>query len=162
MPRGPLVLTKEDTERIHKALILLLKQSEAKCALLISQDGECVAKRGFTKNLDTDSLAALLAGSFSSTRALAKLIGEADFSVLFHQGQRDHIHNIIVGDEMILTVIFDDRTTLGMVRLFSKDAGKRLRNILANVREKSLEALEQQHADFDKEAVDRLDDLFQE
>lgn len=161
MAKGPLVLTKEDTERIHKALVLLLKQSEAKCALLISQNGECVAKRGFTKSLDTDALSALLAGSFSSTRALAKLVGEEDFSVLFHQGTRDHIHNIVVGDEMILTVIFDDRTTLGMVRLFSKEAGKRLRDILTNVRQKSLESLEQ-HADFEQEAVDRLEDLFQE
>jgi predicted regulator of Ras-like GTPase activity (Roadblock/LC7/MglB family) len=161
MARLPLVLTKEDTERIHRALAVLLKQSEAKCALLINQDGECIAKRGFTKNLNTESLAVLIAGSFSSTRALAQLIGESDFAVLFHQGQRDHIHNILVGDEMILTVIFDDRTTLGMVRLFSKDVGRRLRDILTNARQKSLETLEQ-HADLDKEAMDRLDDMFQE
>jgi predicted regulator of Ras-like GTPase activity (Roadblock/LC7/MglB family) len=161
MARGPLVLTKEDMEHIHKALVLLLKQSEAKCAVLINQDGECVARRGFTKNLDTDSMAALIAGSFSSTRALAKLIGEPDFSVLFHQGNRDHIHNIVVGDEMILSVIFDDRTTLGMVRLFSRDAGKRLRDILAAARQKSMETLGQ-HADLEKDAMNRLDDLFQE
>ncbi len=122
-----MILTKTEITQIHRALLQMLKQSEAKCAMLVDADGKCLAKKGFTANIDTDALAALIAGSFSSTRAMAKLVGETDFSVLFHQGERDHIHNILVDNNTILTVIFDDRTTIGMVRLYSKDSAKTLK-----------------------------------
>lgn len=111
MANSPLILTKTDITQIHRALLQMLKQSEAKCAILVDVDGKCLAKKGFTQNVDTDALAALIAGSFSSTRAMAKLVGEADFSVLFHQGEKEHIHNVLVDDDTILTVVFDDRTT---------------------------------------------------
>ncbi len=136
----------------------MLRNAEAKCALLVGQDGQCVAKRGFTKKIDTDALAALIAGSFASTREMAKLVGETDFSVLFHQGAKDHIHNVLVDDETILTIIFDDRTTLGMVRLYSRAAAKKLKNILKQTHGKnSSEKLE----GFNKEAQKRIDDLIQ-
>jgi predicted regulator of Ras-like GTPase activity (Roadblock/LC7/MglB family) len=134
----------------------MLRNAEAKCAILVGQDGKCLAKRGFTKKLDTDALAALIAGSFASTREMAKLVGQSDFSVLFHQGAKDHIHNILVDDETILTVIFDDHTTLGMVRLYSREAAKKLRQILKETKEsppgEDLEGI-------DKEAEKRIDDL---
>lgn len=143
--------------RINKSLISLLKQSDAKCALLVDQDGKCVAKKGFTKTIDTDALSALIAGAFSSTRAMAKLVGERDFSVLFHQGNKDHIHNVLVDDDTILTVIFDDRTTIGMIRLYSKEVAQKLKEILSEIR---VNGKKEGSVDIAKEATDRLDDLF--
>jgi predicted regulator of Ras-like GTPase activity (Roadblock/LC7/MglB family) len=152
-----LVLTEEVMTRISQIMNSLLKQSDAKCALLVDQDGKCVAKRGFTKTIDTDGLSALIAGAFSSTRAMAKLVGEKDFSVLFHQGNKDHIHNILVNDDMILTVIFDDCTTIGMVRLYSKESAQKLKEILSDI---SLSKKESGRVDIAKEVSERLDDLF--
>lgn len=126
----PLILSNEDQAQINQLLLQLLRSSEAKCALLIGQDGQCLAKRGFTRKLDTTALAALVAGTFASTREMAKLVGETDFSVLFHQGNKDNLHNILVNDDTILTVIFDNRTTLGMVRLYSREIAKKIREIL--------------------------------
>lgn len=143
--------------QINKVLMNLLKQSDAKCAILVDQDGKCIAKKGFTKTIDTDSLSALIAGAFSSTRAMAKLVGEKDFSVLFHQGDKDHIHNILVDDDTILTVIFDDRTTIGMVRLYSKESAQGLREVLKQMR---ASVKKDKGVDIVKEASDRLDDLF--
>jgi predicted regulator of Ras-like GTPase activity (Roadblock/LC7/MglB family) len=136
----------------------MLRNAQAKCAVLVGQDGQCLAKRGFTKNLDTDALAALVAGSFASTREMAKLVGQPDFSVLFHQGAKDHIHNILVDDETILTVIFDDRTTLGMVRLYSREAAKKLRHILKEAQGGTSDA---DMEGFDEEAQKRIDDLIE-
>lgn len=158
MAREPLILTKIEITQIHKSLLQMLKQSEAKCAILVDTDGKCLAKKGFTQSIDTDALAALIAGSFASTRAMAELVGEKDFSVLFHQGEKDHIHNILVDDNTILTVIFDDRTTIGMVRLYSKEGAKQLKGILESVRKKSLP--EARKIDMEKDIEDRLDDLF--
>ena len=157
MTRKPLVLTEESMAQINKVLMNLLKQSDAKCAILVDQDGKCIAKKGFTKTIDTDSLSALIAGAFSSTRAMAKLVGEKDFSVLFHQGEKDHIHNILVDDDTILTVIFDDRTTIGMVRLYSKESAQGLREVLKQMR---ASVKKDKGVDIVKEASDRLDDLF--
>ena len=153
-----IILSNEDQQDINKILLNMLRSAEAKCALLVGQDGQCISKRGFTKKLDTDALSALIAGSFASTREMAKLVGETDFSVLFHQGAKDHIHNILVDDETILTIIFDDRTTLGMIRLYSKEAAKKLRGILK--RTKTRQPTEQLDG-FSQEAQKRIDDLIQ-
>ncbi|MEO8376634.1 MAG: roadblock/LC7 domain-containing protein [Candidatus Sumerlaeota bacterium] len=160
MANQPLILTKTEITQIHRALLQMLKQSEAKCAMLVDADGKCLAKKGFTANIDTDALAALIAGSFASTRAMAKLVGETDFSVLFHQGERDHIHNILVDNNTILTVIFDDRTTIGMVRLYSKECAKSLKETISAARQKKIppgKAIQ-----MEKDVEDQLDNLFKE
>lgn len=160
MANQPLILTKTEITQIHRALLQMLKQSEAKCAMLVDADGKCLAKKGFTANIDTDALAALIAGSFSSTRAMAQLVGETDFSVLFHQGERDHIHNILVDNNTILTVIFDDRTTIGMVRLYSKESAKILKEALESTKNKKLPA--DKKIQIEKDVEDQLDNLFKE
>ena len=126
MTDDSVIIYQEETEKINVALKRLLKGSEAKCALLVDKDGHLVTRQGFTQSLDTTSLAALLAGSFASTREIARLVGEPEFSVLVHQGKRDHIHMSLVGDRSILVVVFDDRTTIGMVRLYAKEASTEL------------------------------------
>lgn len=159
MAKAPLILTKSDITQIHRNLLQMLKQSEAKCAILVDADGKCIAKQGFTQNIDTDALAALIAGSFASTRAMAALVGESDFSVLFHQGEKDHIHNILVDNDTILTIIFDDRTTIGMVRLYSKETAKLIRENLDKAREKRV-PMGQHYDKIEQDVEDRLDDLF--
>lgn len=132
---SPLVLEQPALDQLHIVLGNLLRDSEAKCAVLVDQDGQCITKKGFTQHIDTTALSALVAGSFASTRAMAKLVGENEFSVLFHQGERDSIHNILVDEDTILSILFDDRTTIGMVRLYSKAAAKEVHGILATQRE---------------------------
>jgi predicted regulator of Ras-like GTPase activity (Roadblock/LC7/MglB family) len=160
MANQPLILTKTEITQIHRALLQMLKQSEAKCAMLVDADGKCLAKKGFTANIDTDALAALIAGSFSSTRAMAQLVGETDFSVLFHQGERDHVHNILVDNNTILTVIFDDRTTIGMVRLYSKESAKVLKETIEAARQKKMPTDKKVQIESDVE--EQLDNLFKE
>ena len=65
---------------------------------------------------------------------MAELLGETEFSVLFHQGVRESIHVSAVDDETILLAIFDDRTTVGMVRLFAKEASRAIGTVLAEAR----------------------------
>jgi predicted regulator of Ras-like GTPase activity (Roadblock/LC7/MglB family) len=155
-----LVIYQEETEKINVALKRLLKGSEAKCALLVDKDGHLVTRQGFTQSLDTTSLAALLAGSLASTREIARLVGEPEFSVLFHQGKRDHIHMSLVGDRSILVVVFDDRTTIGMVRLYAKEASTELEQIYSA----SLAKRDPHEAglseEFTASAGDKLDDIF--
>jgi predicted regulator of Ras-like GTPase activity (Roadblock/LC7/MglB family) len=92
-----------------------------------------VTKKGFTENLDTTSIAALVAGSFASTREVARKLGETEFSVLFHQGSNENIHITLVSDRALAVIIFDDRTTIGMVRLYAQQVADDLTAVLADI-----------------------------
>ena len=48
---------------------------------------------------------------------------------MFHQGERDNIQLSLVGDRTLLTILFDDRTTVGMVRLYAGETAKKLADI---------------------------------
>jgi predicted regulator of Ras-like GTPase activity (Roadblock/LC7/MglB family) len=139
----------------------IIKEAEAKCALLVDKDGHLITRQGFTHTLDTTALAALLAGSFASTKEIARLVGEPEFSVLFHQGKKDHIHISLINDRTILVIIFDDRTTIGMVRLYAKETGESLRNILNATGSGNNENVEL-GKEFSETAVAKLDDIFQD
>jgi hypothetical protein len=65
---------------------------------------------------------------------MARLLGETEFTMLFHQGVKESIHVAAVDEHAILLAIFDSRTTVGMVRLFAKEAGTAIGAILAETR----------------------------
>jgi predicted regulator of Ras-like GTPase activity (Roadblock/LC7/MglB family) len=116
------VILREDAARIHEILTHFLGDSGAAEALLIDRGGQLMAMDGGSQTLDAVSISALAAASFSSTAAMAQLLGESEFTVLLHEGTKRSIHVSAVDDEAILLAIFDERTTVGMVRLFAKEA----------------------------------------
>ncbi len=156
------IFYEEEINKIDALISKMLKGAEAKCALLVDKDGHLITRQGFTHSLDTTALAALLAGSFASTKEIAKLVGEPEFSVLFHQGKKDHIHMSIVGERSILVVIFDDRTTIGMVRLYAKETSAELQNIFTDIHNSDRDEPSGIDADFTSQAEDKLDDIFQD
>ena len=153
-----LVFYKDDMERIEKILNQFLQSANAKCALLVVKDGHLVAKVGEDSSYDMDTISALVAGSFAATKQMAKLLGEEEFSIMFHQGKKDNIQLSLVGDRTILAVIFDDRTTLGMVRLYASQVGSKLGTLFAGMAQRR----EGEGIDggFGDEAKGKLDDIF--
>lgn len=162
MADDSLIIYQEETAKIDGILRKLLKGSEAKCALLVDKDGHLITRQGFTHSLDTTALAALLAGSFASTKEIARLVGEPEFSVLFHQGKRDHIHMSLVNERTILVVIFDDRTTIGMVRLYAKESSEELNRVFEVAADQSFHGEEGLSDEFADSAESKLDDIFQD
>ena len=73
MSDNDLIIYEEETNHINGLLSKMLKGCEAKCALLVDKDGHLITRQGFTHSLDTTALAALLAGSFASTKEIARL-----------------------------------------------------------------------------------------
>lgn len=118
-----LVLYEEEIHQLEEVLTRLRHDANARVVFLIDKNGQQMAAAGETEQFDSTSLASLTAGNVAATDSLAKLIGEREFSVLFHEGQRDHIHISIVAKRAILLVIFDERSSLGLVRLRVKRAG---------------------------------------
>jgi predicted regulator of Ras-like GTPase activity (Roadblock/LC7/MglB family) len=157
-----LVIYEKEIEEIERALNQLVKNSQAKCALLVDKDGHLITRQGFTHSLDTTALAALLAGSFASTKEIARLVGEPEFSVLFHQGKKDHIHVCLVGERSILAVIFDDRTTIGLVRLYAKETSEKLAVFLSSATQEKRGEKTKLQSDFSASLESKLDDIFSE
>ena len=102
-----LVLYEEEYERIKHLLNTLRMDASAKIVFLVDKNGQQIAGAGEVDSVDTTSLASLTAGNVAATDGLAKLIGEKEFSILFHEGRKDNIHISIVGKRLILVVIFD-------------------------------------------------------
>ena len=133
MRRDRLVFYADDVGRIDEVLAGFLKRSQARCVLVIDLEGHLVTQAGFVDGLDTTSIAALVAGSFASTREVARKLGETEFSVLFHQGANENIHISLVSNRALAVIIFDDRTTIGMVRLYAGEVVQSLGTILDDI-----------------------------
>jgi predicted regulator of Ras-like GTPase activity (Roadblock/LC7/MglB family) len=109
--------TEGDFGAITQALERFLQESSARCALLVDRTGQLVATVGEKPTFDPTAFATLTAADFSANDQLAKLIGETEFNSLFHQGERESMYLADVARRVILVVLFDSRTTLGLVRL---------------------------------------------
>jgi predicted regulator of Ras-like GTPase activity (Roadblock/LC7/MglB family) len=131
-----IVIHEADAVRIDAVLGRFLADSGCAAALLIDRSGQPLAESGVSRTLDTGSIGALAAGAFSATAALARLLGESEFSVLFHEGVRESMHVSTVDDDSILLAIFDERTTVGMVRLFAREASTSIGGILEETRKR--------------------------
>jgi predicted regulator of Ras-like GTPase activity (Roadblock/LC7/MglB family) len=131
-----IVIHEADAVRIDAVLGRFLADSGCAAALLIDRSGQPLAESGVSRTLDTGSIGALAAGAFSATAALARLLGESEFSVLFHEGVRESLHVSTVDDDTILLAIFDERTTVGMVRLFAREASTSIGGILEETRKR--------------------------
>jgi predicted regulator of Ras-like GTPase activity (Roadblock/LC7/MglB family) len=127
----------EDYRKILAVIQRLVRDANAKGIFVVDKNGQLIAEAGEVRGIDTTSLASLTAGSIAATGGLAKIIGEEDFPVHFHQGQRDNLHITLVAGRMILVVIFDDRSSLGLVRLRVKKAGAELARIFEEIQKKA-------------------------
>jgi predicted regulator of Ras-like GTPase activity (Roadblock/LC7/MglB family) len=106
-----------DAVRIGALLNSLLREANARTALLVDRTGQMLATAGEEPRFDPIAFASLTAADFSANDQLARLLGENEFGALFHQGEKDSLYLADVARRVILVVLFDNRTTLGLVKL---------------------------------------------
>jgi predicted regulator of Ras-like GTPase activity (Roadblock/LC7/MglB family) len=110
-------LTPEDELALRRAMERLLQECGAHCALLVDRAGQLLTQAGEPPAFDATTFATLTAADFSANDQLARLLGENDFSSLYHQGDRESMLVSDVARRAILVVLFNSGTTLGLVRL---------------------------------------------
>ena len=125
--------TEDDFGAITSALERFLTDCNARCALIVDRTGQLIATVGERPNFDPTAFATLTAADFSANDQLAKLIGENDFSTLFHQGEKESMYLADIARRVILVVLFDNRTTLGLVRLKMKQTVTELSQLFDQV-----------------------------
>ena len=126
MNGNQMVMFEEDQRRIQEACDQLQKNSNALAVLVIDKNGQEIARSGETSHLDITSLSSLFAGNVAATGGIAKLLHEREFSGQFHEGEKTSIHISVVAQRAILVVLFDQRSSLGLVRLRVRKAADQL------------------------------------
>jgi predicted regulator of Ras-like GTPase activity (Roadblock/LC7/MglB family) len=158
----PVVLYEQEYEQLKRVITRLCADANAKFVFLVDKNGQQIAAHGEMLNLDTTSLASLTAGNVAATDGLAHLIGERGFPVLSHEGERDNLHISIVATRVILVIIFDERSSLGLVRLRVKRATAEMNSIFEVIdtkvdRERDMGiALDSPFAEITEEDIDAL------
>jgi predicted regulator of Ras-like GTPase activity (Roadblock/LC7/MglB family) len=162
MANPQLVMYDEEFKQINVVIEKLLREANAKVIFLVDKNGQLISGVGETERFDTTSLASLTAGNIAATGGLAKLIGEKEFSILFHEGEKDNLHISIVAGRVILVVLFDTRSSLGLVRLRVKKASDELTTIFDRLMQKAEEKEKSGDTDFPFAEItdDDIDNLF--
>jgi predicted regulator of Ras-like GTPase activity (Roadblock/LC7/MglB family) len=163
MTNPDMIMYEEEYQRIKAIIAKLRIEANAKLIFLVDKNGQQIAAQGDLENFDATSLASLTAGNVAATDGLAKLIGEKEFSILFHEGERDNIHISIVAQRVILVVIFDNQSSLGLVRLRVKKASLELTAVFEKIvkkinseKESGATELESPFAEITDEDIDSL------
>ena len=132
-----MVMYEEEFRQIHGIVETLVRAANASVTFIIDKNGQLIAAGGDSENIDTTSLASLTAGNIAATGGMAKLLRENEFTTQFHEGENANIHIQLVDNRVILVVIFDKKTSLGLVRLRVKKACEQLVVIFQTLAEKS-------------------------
>ncbi|MDD3627873.1 MAG: roadblock/LC7 domain-containing protein [bacterium] len=166
----------EKIENINETLEDFLRNSNSTAAILCEMSGEILTSQGDYTGLDTTTIASLAAGSFATTKGIANLLGEREFSLLFHQGKATNIFISNIESYAILIIVFSNDAVLGVVKQTSYDSRKKLVEVFQAIErqskgkkpekpiivkeEKPQEKKKDKTFDFDSLTIDDIDDLF--
>lgn len=153
--------TEDDFGAIQKSLQKFLNDSNARCALLVDRSGQLVATVGEQPRFDPTAFATLTAADFSANDQLARLIGETEFNSLFHQGEQESMYLADIARRVILVILFDNRTTLGLVRLKVKHTVDELTKLFAQMFQRAQSGEQKSEKNILAGAEDEIDKLFQ-
>jgi predicted regulator of Ras-like GTPase activity (Roadblock/LC7/MglB family) len=131
-----IVITDKDMKKINYFLNKIVSSSMAHSVLLIDRSGQLIAHHGNTPEFDILSLSALTAANFGATAEIARILGEEEFTLLFHKGRNENVYFSAVGEHVIMVALFDDRTSLGLIRLQINKIIDELSTILLSIFEK--------------------------
>jgi predicted regulator of Ras-like GTPase activity (Roadblock/LC7/MglB family) len=155
MADTPILLRERQYHQIKAVLARLRMDSSARVVFLVDKDGQEIAVQGEIGNLDTTSLASLAGGNVAATGGMAQLIGEKEFPTLSHEGERESIHISVIG-RLLLVVVFDERSTLGLVKLRSKQISQQLAAMIDEITQAEFADEASPFAEITDEDIDSL------
>ena len=159
MTDTPIIMHEQQFQQLRLILGKLRLESFSRVVFLVDKNGQQIATHGDVGDLDTTSLASLAAGNVAATGGMARLIGEKEFPTLSHEGERESIHICIIG-RVLLVVVFDERSSLGLVKLRVKQASRDLSALFDELERLNVERREREESLFAEITDDDIDSLF--
>lgn len=154
-----LVMYEEELQQLNRICEVLHRDSNAKAVLVIDKNGQSMVQAGDVTELDVTSLSSLTAGNVAATGGIASLLAEKEFAGQFLEGEKISYHVSIVGQRVILVVLFDQRSSLGLVRLRVRKATSDMVGVLETMVKKSASGVGQASV-FSEITDDDIDNLF--
>jgi predicted regulator of Ras-like GTPase activity (Roadblock/LC7/MglB family) len=139
----------------------LVTRSGVLTSMLVSKEGIATAHAGDTSYLNVTAMAALVAGMFSATREVARMVGEKQFSILLQQGENRHIHISLINERTMMVIIFEDYQRIGLVRHDARKAAKQIAEALAVNRKGGTAEQEIGTPQFKEYALNLIDQIFE-
>jgi predicted regulator of Ras-like GTPase activity (Roadblock/LC7/MglB family) len=159
MAETPIVIHEHQFQKIKSVLARLCVECAARVVFLVDRDGQPIAFHGDIGDMDTTSFSSLAAGNVAATTSMAKLIGEDVFPAVVHEGERESIFISVIG-RSLLVVVFDERSTLGLVKLRTKKASYEVASILEEIAIDSQRQRDEQNSFFSEITDEDIDSLF--
>ncbi len=131
-----IVITKKELEKITVCLERMVSSSAAHSVLLIARSGQLIAHHGDTLDIDISALSALTAANYGATVEIARMLGEEEFTLLFHKGKSENVYFSALGEHVIMVTLFDDKTSLGVIRLRINQVQEELSKMISLIFEK--------------------------
>lgn len=157
-----LIVPTEEVAQIEECLSQLVDDTGANNALLLDKSGQVIASQGDSSRQDITALGALIAGTFASSREVAKLLREKDFRMLFQQGVRENIFIALIEEQWILCIIFNKGTHIGLVKVLTKKTTDELATVLERVRQQHKSRDDVLGSSFRTSMEDTIDLLFRD
>jgi predicted regulator of Ras-like GTPase activity (Roadblock/LC7/MglB family) len=159
MAETPFIIQEHQFHRIKVILARLCVECAARVVFLVDRDGQPIAFHGEIGDMDTTSFSSLAAGNVAATNSMAKLIGEDTFPAVVHEGERESIFISVIG-RSLLVVVFDERSTLGLVKIRSKRASFEVASLLEEATRDSTNFRLNQNSFFAEITDEDIDSLF--
>lgn len=159
MVETTIIIQEQQFQRIKNVLARLCVECAARVVFLVDRDGQPIAFHGDIGDMDTTSFSSLAAGNVAATTSMAKLIGEDVFPAVVHEGERESIFISVIG-RSLLVVVFDERSTLGLVKLRTKKASHEIAAILDDISRDSANRRLDENSFFAEITDEDIDSLF--
>ncbi len=152
---------------VWKELERMLRRAGASTAILLDTSGNAVTYAGEEPSFDLGTFASLAVGDYLATQEMALLLGEESMQWVVHQGIDGGVVLAPLHPLLVLAVVFDARTTLGLVRHAMRAERRRLEEttqpLLGLLERQVLDAdldLDNDRSDVDRMIDDGLGRLF--
>ncbi len=156
---APFSIDEQQFHRVKTILARLRVECAARVVFLVDRDGQPIAFQGNIGDMDTTSFSSLAAGNVAATSSMAKLIGEDAFPAVVHEGERESIFISVIG-RSLLVVVFDERSTVGLVKLRTKKASREVALLLDEMTESSANRRLDQNSFLAEITDEDIDSLF--
>jgi predicted regulator of Ras-like GTPase activity (Roadblock/LC7/MglB family) len=153
--------TTENHETVEGILAAMIRRSGALTALVVTKEGVAMNESGDTSYLNVTAMAALVAGMFSATREVARMVGEEHFSILLQQGENRHIHISLIHDSKMMVIVFEDYKRIGLVRHEARKAAAGLASALRPPSQGQEEQERISTPEFKEYALNLIDRIFE-
>ncbi len=129
-------LFENDFRSIDRVLNELLDKTNALSVHLVDRSGQLITSAGRVGDFDATAFASLIAADFTANAELAQLLGESGVEAVVSEGKSRSVYSCMLAGRVIMGIVFDRRSTLGLVRFRAQRASQELDGVFRGLFEK--------------------------